>query len=122
MCPDALLHYLGFDCDFRSMTISLHAERVTALRALLDEVCAADSITVGTALSLVGTLVFCSAVIRIGRVHYRAIIVCCGLRPTTLDERAVAEGRDSARYTAALGEHWLLCYSSARGCFSRRTR
>jgi len=74
MCPDALLHYLGFDCDFRAMTISLHAERVAALRAMLDEVCAADFITVGTALSLVGTLVFCSAVIRIGRVHYRAII------------------------------------------------
>ena len=122
MCPDALLHYLGFDCDFRSMTISLHAERVTALRALLDEVCAADSITVGTALSLVGTLVFCSAVIRIGRVHYRAIIVCCGLRPTTLDERAVAEGRGSARCTAALVNTGYSAECSARGCYLRRTR
>ena len=72
--PRTLLRYIGFDCCTETMTISLHPERVAELRVSLAAVLAADSITVGTALSLVGTLVFCSTVIRIGRTHYRALI------------------------------------------------
>ena len=72
--PRQLLHYLGFDADHDSMTVSLDADRVAAIRAALTAVAGSDDMTVRDALSLVGTLVFCSMIIQIGRVHYRALI------------------------------------------------
>ena len=82
--PRQLLPYLGFLVDHARMTISLDAKRVAAIQATLQRVVAADTITVGDALSLVGVLVFASTVIVIGRVHYRALldaIAALGPRP-----------------------------------------
>ena len=72
--PRHLLHYLGFDADHSNMTVSLHAERIIAIRTALSAVAGSDYMTVRDALSLVGTLVFCSMIVQIGRVHYRALI------------------------------------------------
>eukprot|EP01043_Picozoa_sp_COSAG02_P061267 COSAG02_NODE_8198_length_2665_cov_1.514419_1_plen_387_part_10 len=70
--PTQLLHFLGFDCDFVRMEVSLHADRIHDLRKSLHRVASASSVTVRDLASLVGVLVFCSVVIRIGKVHYRA--------------------------------------------------
>lgn len=72
--PRQLLHFLGFDLDFRLMVVSLHPERIAALRETMHRVASASVVTVADLLSLVGVLVFCSVVIRIGKVHYRALI------------------------------------------------
>lgn len=72
--PTQLLHYLGFNCDHVAGTISLDANRVSDLLAKLTAFRNANTMTVGEALSLVGVLVFCSTVIRVGRTHYRALI------------------------------------------------
>ena len=46
-----------------AMTVSLDADRVAAIRAALTAVTGSDDMTVRDALSLVGTLVFCSMII-----------------------------------------------------------
>ena len=72
--PAQLMHFLGFDLDTTSMTVSLHAERVQEIRDRLTRVAGQPSISVAEAQSLVGTLVFASTVIRIGRLYYRALL------------------------------------------------
>jgi hypothetical protein len=82
--PTQMLHFLGFDCDFVRMVVSLHPERVADLRMTLHRIATAPQVMVGDLLSLVGVLVFCSVVIKIGKVHYRAlidVITAMGPRP-----------------------------------------
>lgn len=68
------MSYLGFNTCSDTMTISLSPERVAHIRSELARFHRATSISVAEALSLIGTLVFASTVIRIGRAHYRALI------------------------------------------------
>ena len=72
--PVQILHYLGFDCDMIQGIVALDVERIAELLVKLQRALTVDSLSVQETLSLIGVLVFCSVVIRVGRVHYRALI------------------------------------------------
>ena len=72
--PATFLHFLGFDVDCESMTVSLHPERVDEIRDKLITFASRDSMSLKEGQSLVGILVFASTVIRIGRLYYRALL------------------------------------------------
>ena len=72
--PASVMLYLGFMVDSDRMIVYLDATRVEKIRASLRSFAGRDRCRIRELLSLVGVLVFCSTVIRIGRTHYRAMI------------------------------------------------
>jgi hypothetical protein len=67
--PATLLMYLGVNFDAKRGVIFLDEKRLDKLRADLDETEDAEFLTVVQIQRLIGVLVFCSVVIRLGRVH-----------------------------------------------------
>lgn len=72
--PASLMEYLGFMVCSRTMTVFLSEERIVSIREKLAAAAGADTIRLQEMMSLVGTLVFASTVIRVGRTHYRELI------------------------------------------------
>ena len=72
--PARLLKFLGLCFDFKRGLVFLDDERLAKLRSELDSFDEADSVSVRELQSLIGVLVFCSVVIRLGRLHYHALI------------------------------------------------
>ena len=95
--PSQLLHFLGFDCDFVAMEVSLHEQRIRELRKSLQHVASSSSVTVRDLASLIGVLVFCSVVIRIGKVHYRALIDAVTALGPTPQNAHVSSGSGQCR-------------------------
>ena len=111
--PTQLLHFLGFDCDFVAMTVSLHEQRIIDLRKTLRRIATSSYVTVRDLASLVGVLVFCSVVIRIGKVHYRALIdAVTALGPRVRMTAAVRVG--AALLDSIAMWHQLLSLLNAR--------
>ena len=111
--PTQLLHFLGFDCDFAAMTVSLHEQRIIDLRKTLRRIATSSYVTVHDLASLVGVLVFCSVVIRIGKVHYRALIdAVTALGPRVRMTAAVRVG--AALLDSIAMWHQLLSLLNAR--------
>ena len=72
--PAYVLKFLGLCFDFKQGVVFLDEERLSKLRAELDAFDEAVSTSVRDLQSLIGVLVFCSIVIRLGRLHYHALI------------------------------------------------
>lgn len=121
--PRQLLHYLGFDCDMVNDVISLHTERLEALRAKMEAISLAESVSVREVLSLIGVLVFCSVVIPLGKTHYHALqdaVVALGPRRSMSSLVQVSAAmRDSISMWAKLLS--LLNARSARAPILRAT-
>ena len=72
--PAARMTYLGFEIDSGRMVIFLDDARVNRIRATLQSLVGRPHCRLGELLSLIGTLVFCATVIRLGKTHYRPLI------------------------------------------------
>ena len=68
--PQQIVRNPATDVDGREREV----ERIAELLVKLQRALTVDSLSVQETLSLIGVLVFCSVVIRVGRVHYRALI------------------------------------------------
>lgn len=81
--------YLGILCDCKRGIVSLDKERVQELQQKMAAIQIGDSLSVREVQSLIAVLVFCSVVIRLGRVHYNALIdVVAALGPHPRPRRA----------------------------------
>lgn len=72
--PADVMIYLGIQCDCKRGLIALDEDRLADLRTKLTAITVNTSLTVREVQSIIGVLVFCSVVIRLGRLHYHALI------------------------------------------------
>jgi hypothetical protein len=72
--PGDVLLFLGITFDFKRGIIYLDEERVEKLRKELDDADKATDLSVRQLQSLIGVMVFCSLVIRLGKLHYHSLI------------------------------------------------
>ena len=72
--PSSRMIYLGIVCDCQQGIVYLDEDRVRDLQERIANVKISETLTVVELQSLTGILVFCSVVIRLGRLHYHALI------------------------------------------------
>lgn len=72
--PSSMMIYLGIVCDCQQGIVALDEDRVRDLQEKIANVKISETLTVVELQSLTGILVFCSVVIRLGRLHYHALI------------------------------------------------
>jgi hypothetical protein len=120
--PASIMEYLGFMTCTKTMTVFLSADRVTSIRAKLAAAAGASKMKLQDMMSLVGTLVFASTVIRVGRTHYRELIdamVAAGPKASPSSLLEISPAVRAAIQTWSKLLH-ILNTSSARTVISRQ--